>query len=111
VNLENLPMPAVTTCSQTGATCVAGGLGVTLPDASVLAVVDCAETAATCALDASSINAVMECATTLTSCAASAVGQDGAPPASTCEQKWTACLAKSPLDFVTCDLQLLGCTN
>ncbi len=101
----------VTQCSETGATCVASGLGVTLPDVSVTAVVQCAETAASCVLNASSINAVTECTTTLTSCAASAVGTTGAPPAMTCEQKWTACLAANPLNFLTCDLQLLTCTN
>jgi hypothetical protein len=101
----------VTQCSETGATCVAGGLGVTLPDVSVTGVVQCAQTAATCVLDASSVNAVTECTTTLTSCAASAVGDAGAPPAMTCEQKWTACLAANPLNFLTCDLQLVTCTN
>jgi hypothetical protein len=102
---------AVTECSQTGATCVAGALGVTLPDVSIPAVVRCAETAGKCALDASSIDSITGCATTLNSCVANAVGQDGAPPVVTCEQKWTACLAKNPLDFLTCDVQLLGCTN
>jgi hypothetical protein len=99
---------AVTACTQTGATCVAGSLGVTLPTVSVTGVVQCTETAAKCALDASSVAAVTECATSLTSCVQEAVGTT-TPPPMTCQQKWTACLAKNPLNFVTCDLQLLSC--
>jgi hypothetical protein len=102
---------AVTKCSQTGATCVAGGLGVTLPDVTVPAVVQCAETAAKCALAASSIDDLTGCTSNLNICNANAVGQDGAPPVLTCAQKWTACLAKNPLNFLACDVQLLGCTN
>jgi hypothetical protein len=102
---------AVTACSRSGATCVADGLGVTLPEVAVPEVVQCAQTAANCALDATSIDATTACASALTSCAANAVGLDGAPPPLTCAQKWTACLAKNPFDFATCDLQLLTCTN
>jgi hypothetical protein len=102
---------AVTACSETGARCVANGLGVTLPDVSVTAVVRCADTAANCALDASTVEDVAACASSLRSCAAEAVGSTSTPPAMTCAQKWTACLARNPLNFLLCDVQLATCQN
>ncbi|HLK41453.1 MAG TPA: hypothetical protein VKU41_32110, partial [Polyangiaceae bacterium] len=93
-----------------GATCVAGGLGVTLPNVSVEGVVQCADTAANCALAATTVSDVTTCASTLTSCAASAAGVTSPAPL-TCAQKFTACLAKNPLNFLTCAAQLSTCTN
>jgi hypothetical protein len=100
---------AVTTCSQTAATCVADSVGVTLPTVSVTGVLNCAQTAANCALDAASVASVTACATALTSCAAAAVGTTTAPPPQTCQQKWTACMAQNPLNFLGCGAQLATC--
>jgi hypothetical protein len=100
---------AVTACSQTDATCVAKAVGVTLPDVSISGVVTCAQTAANCVLDATSVQNVTTCANSLNSCTAEAVGAVGAPPPMTCAQKWTACLAQNPLNFLQCDSQLLTC--
>jgi hypothetical protein len=100
----------ITACSQADANCVANGLGVTLPDVSISGVVKCAQTAADCTLDATTVSAVTACANTLTSCTTEAVGSS-APPPMTCAQKWTGCIAQNPLNFATCDAQLLTCTN
>jgi hypothetical protein len=102
---------AVTACSETNARCVATGLGVPVPDVSVTAVVRCTDTAANCTLDASTPEDVAACASGLRACVGAAVGSDSTPPAMTCAQKWTACLAKNPLNFVVCDLQLATCQN
>jgi hypothetical protein len=95
---------AVTACGQTGATCVAGTLGVTIPNLPVTGVVNCAQTAATCALDAETVDSVTSCATTLTTCVANV-----AQPVLTCDQKFTACLAANPFNFFQCGNQLATC--
>ena len=85
-------------------------LGVTLPDVSISGVVTCAENAAGCTLDATTVAGVTKCATTLTSCAASAAGVGSAPPAPpTCEQQFTACINKNPLNFLGCAANLATC--
>lgn len=97
---------AITACSQADATCVAGTLGITLPDVSISGVVECAQGAANCVLDASTVQNVTACGNNLTECTTAAVGN---PPPLTCAQKWTACLAQNPLNFLQCDSQLLAC--
>jgi hypothetical protein len=55
------------------------------------------------------IDAVTSCATTLTSCAASAAGVGTTPNPQTCQQKFTACLAANPLNFLGCGAALAVC--
>jgi hypothetical protein len=100
----------LTTCSVTGATCVASALGVTLPS-EIEGVIQCTQTAASCALQSTDPENVAYCANTLASCAAAAVGANSNPPLLTCAQKWTACIAKNPFNFLACDHQLATCTN
>jgi len=102
---------ALTACTETEAKCIAQSLGVTLPDVPVAKVVDCAQTAAECTLDASSASDVTACARGLTSCAAAAVGVGGDPKPQTCEQKFTTCMGRNPLNFLKCGAELSGCTN
>jgi hypothetical protein len=98
----------VRTCTQTEATCVASGLGITLPDVSIPGVVQCAQAAASCTLKATTVRSLAACANGLNSCTAEA-GLPTPPPL-TCAQKWTACLAENPFNFPLCDSQLLTCT-
>jgi hypothetical protein len=98
---------AVTSCLRTRAQCVASSFGITPPD--VPGVVQCAETAGNCAFDASTVDDVTACASNLRSCLAEA--GSSAPPPLTCRQKWTACLALNPFDFLGCDQRFLTCQN
>jgi len=56
-------------CTEEQVRCVAGGLGVSLPDLPLRELADCAEDAAQCTLDARNPEAVVECATSLRRCA------------------------------------------
>jgi hypothetical protein len=102
---------ALTACSEESAKCVAGSLDVTLPNVPVSDVVGCTESAAECALGASSVRDVTDCAAALTSCASDVVGSVDVPAQLTCEQKWTACLTKNPLNFFGCGGELATCQD
>jgi hypothetical protein len=102
---------ALASCSEEGAKCVAAGLDVTLPDVPVSEVVSCTEKATSCTLDASSIREITACASALSSCAADVVGSVDVPEQLSCEQQWTACLAKNPLNFFQCGAGLSSCRD
>ena len=96
----------VTECSQDQIQCVAGSFGVTLVQPPVAEAVHCAETGAQCALDARRASDVRECAAEFTQCNAQLVREQ-----LTCQQKWTACLAKNPFAFFDCAADLAICTD
>jgi hypothetical protein len=98
----------VTACGQAEVRCVATGLGVTLPDVPVAEAVQCAETAAQCGLNATSAAAVRECGAALVACNAR-LTMPNKPL--TCEEKWTQCLVRNPLNFLGCSLQLANCQS
>ncbi|MFM2416692.1 MAG: hypothetical protein RL385_1415 [Pseudomonadota bacterium] len=98
-------------CSGQGASCVAGTLNITLPNVPVSEVVHCAETASECAIKASSVRDVTACTTALAACNAEVVGSIDVPPQLSCQQKWTACMAKNPFDFLKCSANLTSCED
>jgi hypothetical protein len=100
----------VTTCSLNDATCVVGSFGLTPPNSTASAVIKCTDDAANCALQATTQGMLDLCRRRLTGCVSELVGPT-TPPPMTCAQKWTACLAANPLNFATCDAQLLTCTQ
>lgn len=97
---------AVTECSQDEISCVAGSFGVSLPQPPVAEAIHCAETAADCGLHATTPAAVRTCAASFTKCNA-----DLATAQLTCAQKWTACLARNPFNFVGCTADFSVCTD
>jgi hypothetical protein len=96
----------VTACGQAEVRCVATALGVTLPNVPVAEAVQCAETAAQCALNAKTADAVRECGAQLVACNARLT--DPNKPL-TCQEKFTQCLVRNPLNFLGCSLQLATC--
>jgi hypothetical protein len=101
----------LTQCTEDQAQCVADSLGVTLPDVPLSEVVGCAEDAAACARDVSSVSDVNACASDLRECAAGVVEGADVPPQLTCDQKFTACLTRNPLNFLGCAAELAGCRD
>ena len=99
----------VTACSLNDATCVVGSFGITPPNSTASAVIKCTDDAANCALQATTQGMLDLCRRRLNGCITE-LGGSTTPPALTCAQKWTACLAANPLNFPTCDAQLLTCT-
>jgi hypothetical protein len=91
---------ALAACNQTQIRCVAGSLGVTLPEVPVAEALQCAEDAAECTLDARSPADVRACAADLVECNQSVVNGPDRPQ--TCEQKWTECLVRNPFNFFQC---------
>jgi hypothetical protein len=103
---------AIAECTGDNTKCVAGILGVTLPDVPVEDVAECAADAADCALDVETPEDVVECATNLSTCAGEVIEDiEDVPEELTCEQKWTACVAKSPFGIFTCGIELAGCQD
>jgi len=100
---------AVTTCGLNDANCVVGSFGLAPPTSTASALVKCTDDAATCALQATTQGMLDLCRRRLTGCVSELTGTTPPPPM-TCAQKWTACLAANPLNFVMCDAQLLTCT-
>jgi len=99
----------VTACSLNDANCVVGSFGLTPPTSTASAVIKCTDDAANCALGATTQGMLDLCRRRLQGCITELVGPTTTPPM-TCAQKWTACLAANPLNFPTCDAQLLTCT-
>lgn len=96
----------ITQCGQDEVSCVAGSLGVTLPQPPVADAIHCAETAASCVQKATTAAAVRTCAMNFTQCNAGI-----ATTQLTCAQKWTACLARNPLNFLGCTADFSVCTD
>jgi hypothetical protein len=103
---------AIAQCTEDSATCVAQTLHVTLPNVPLDEVGDCADSATQCALDARKLSDITTCATNLTACAGKVIGDTtGVPKPLTCEQKWTACVAKNPFGFFSCGADLASCKD
>lgn len=104
---------AIAECTADNALCVAEIFDVKLPNVPLEDVADCAESATQCAFDASRASDVVACAEKLSACAGQVIEDTTNVPAQlTCEQKWTACVAKDPLfGFITCGGQLASCQD
>jgi hypothetical protein len=102
---------SLTACGETAAKCVADTLNVPLPNLPISEVVDCGDKAATCALDATSRADLNDCAATLARCTADAVGTVDVPPALTCAQQWTRCIAGNGGNFLECAGKLAECRD
>lgn len=102
---------AIADCNIANANCLAGALDIILPDVPVAEVLDCAEKAGDCAVAARSAADVTKCQDDLRLCNADIVGTVKVPPQLTCEQKWTACIGRTPFGFITCGAEFAKCSD
>ncbi|HEY6880193.1 MAG TPA: hypothetical protein VI299_19350 [Polyangiales bacterium] len=101
---------AINKCAGENATCIGKALGVLIPKP-VKQAVACADKAGECAVAARSVADVTKCQDDLRLCNADIVGSVEVPPQLSCEQKWTACMARTPFGFISCGAELAKCSD
>jgi hypothetical protein len=97
---------ALAACGEAEVDCVAGGLGVNLPEIPVSEATACAEEAAKCAIGSRRLSDVVTCAGSLVGCAESVVEE---VPVVDCAALFTKCLLSNPLRFFECARKSQAC--
>lgn len=103
---------AIAQCTNENAICVADVFGVKVPNVPVDQAAACAEKATDCAFDSRRASDVVECTENLSACFGDVIDNTtNVPPVLTCEQKWSACVAKNPFGFFSCGAELASCQD
>jgi hypothetical protein len=103
---------AIAECTDENAHCVTEIFGVTLPNVPVDQAADCAEQATECAFDSTRASEIAACGEDLSACLGEVIEDTtNVPKPLTCEQKWSACVAKNPFGFFTCGAELASCQD